>query len=402
MEEKISQYVNYQFRFDKREDIEDLKAEIIANLLDRYHENLNTGKTSDEAYVAAIKSMGNFSENKVNMVSEEYSIKPSIPDILLLSGAILSIFGLLITMFNAVVGTIITAISIILFSGAAYYLYSYSQYVRKEQMDIEKHNKLLKKIYKYMKTSFAFWAISLSLTMAILVMHLITSLVLIDPKSVSFSSLTQYLSIYFFLFIFSLIIFLIIFAIIYSHFKRHLYVLIGSNSLTDKIRERYEFLYGDNSISNKHLILSRKFFPIFGIATILPQLFFSVIKYCDTIISGYSFTHISTYILIIQIISLWDTQYWQHSIAPSIALIMAIVLITLALIKKFEMEWLLVIAYYFWFVSVILFLDGFSQVYFNGGYAIIYSLFVILILTIILIYKKIVKTRIYRSIKKEL
>ncbi len=147
MHDKIRQYVNYQFRFDERNDIEELKEEIIANLIDRYEEYRQKGLTEEEAYIEAIKSMGDFSQHEYNKISEEYSIKPQIPDILLMCGAILSIFGMILTLFNGIVGTIITAISILLFSGSAYYLYSYSQYIRKQHMDIEKHNLLLTKIF---------------------------------------------------------------------------------------------------------------------------------------------------------------------------------------------------------------------------------------------------------------
>src|SRR5690554_6936637 len=143
MKEKIRQYVNYQFRFDKREEIEEIKEEITANLIDRYNEYLDSGKSTEQAYIEAIKSMGDFSDNPENDISSEYSIKPSIPDILLLCSTILSIFGLLIILFSNVTGTIVTVISIVLFSGSAYYLYSYSQYIRKEEMNIEKHNLLL-------------------------------------------------------------------------------------------------------------------------------------------------------------------------------------------------------------------------------------------------------------------
>jgi len=57
MHDKIRQYVNYQFRFDERNDIEELKEEIIANLIDRYEEYRQKGLTEEEAYIEAIKSM---------------------------------------------------------------------------------------------------------------------------------------------------------------------------------------------------------------------------------------------------------------------------------------------------------------------------------------------------------
>jgi len=274
MEQKIRKYVNYQFRFDNRDGIDDLKEEIISNLIDRYQENLNAGKEDEAAYIEAIKSMGDFSENKINDIPEEFSDKPLIPDTLLVSGAILSVFGLLLTLFNPITGTLVTALSILIFSSSAYYLYSYSQYVRKQNMDIEKHNMLLRKIFKYMKTSFVFWAISLSFIMASLLMKLITSMVLIDPSQITFRTLNSYLTFYAILFIIALITFLLIFQNIYGRLMRQYYILTGTTRLVGKIREGYQFLYGSNHVeTNKSILLSEKFIPILGIIIILPQLF---------------------------------------------------------------------------------------------------------------------------------
>lgn len=158
MEEKIRQYVNYRFRFDRRPDVEELKEEIIANLIDRYYEKLNAGKTEEEAYVESIPSMGNFSE--YDNVPYEYSFKPSFSDIFLVCSVMTSIFSSLLTFVSSALGILVLMLSMLFFGSAARYLYAYSQYVRKEELDIPKHNLLITKIFKYVKTNFIFWAIS--------------------------------------------------------------------------------------------------------------------------------------------------------------------------------------------------------------------------------------------------
>jgi len=130
MEDKIREYVNYQFRFDNREDIEEMKEEIIANLIDRYHEYLKEGKSKQEAYIEAIKQMGNFA-NVEEDIDNEFSLKPSIADVSLVVAMILSVFGLLLLFMNFLAGAITTVISIVCFSSASYYMYANSQYIRK-------------------------------------------------------------------------------------------------------------------------------------------------------------------------------------------------------------------------------------------------------------------------------
>lgn len=398
MEEKIKNYVNYQFRFDNRDGIENLKEEIIANLIDRYHENIKVGKNPEEAYVEAIKSMGDFSENKINDIPEEFSVKPSIPDILLMSGAILSVFGLIITLFSAICGAIITAISIILFSGSAYYLYSYSQYVRKQYMDIEKHNMLLKKIFKYMKTSFVFWAISLSWIMASLVMSFITRLILIDPTFINFENLGVYLLVYAILFVVSLIIFLLIFRNIYNRIMNNYYFLTGTTNLKGKIREGYEFLYGDSSIKLKRpIILSKNFMPILGIIMILLQFFMPITLY--KFVDGYCIEH-SSHIFFGSLIYLLYTPYWVIAVAPILALFINIILITRAFKDKSLNQWKLLIGYYVWFISILLMYSLIfipkMDIDYEVGY---YSLFMIIILLIIILLKNIVARNINKQKK---
>jgi len=63
MEEKLKRYVEKTFEnAPKTKKTQELKEEIIANLLDKYNDIKKTGKTEEESYNNAISSMGDVSE----------------------------------------------------------------------------------------------------------------------------------------------------------------------------------------------------------------------------------------------------------------------------------------------------------------------------------------------------
>ena len=391
MEEKIKQYVNYQFRFDKREDIDDLKEEIIANLIDRYNEYLSSGKNPEEAYITAIKSMGDFSENPINDISPEYSIKPSIPDILLLCSTILSVFGLLIILFNVIVGTITTAISIILYSASSHYLYSYSQYVRKEYKDIEKHNLLLTKIFKYLKTNFIFWAISLSFILSSLTVSILKSYVLFDPKFTLFSDIKDIIILYVTLFILFLFIFLLLFRHIYKRLMEHYYLLTGTNYLKGKIKESYEFLFGKvPKFKFRDIFLNDKIVSLIVLLIILIQLFLKITVKKYTIVSNYSTLYF--------IYLFWNlgTKYFISSLAPLLFIIINITIILLILFNKLKNKmWLLFISFYLWFGSTHLLYTLFEKYDIEVTIVVlIYTYIMTILFTIFLIVRYFIKRRI--------
>ncbi len=360
METKIRQYVNYQFRFDNRSDIEELKEEIIGNLTDRYHEYLNNGKSPEDAYIEAIKSLGDFSDKRYNEIPDEYSFKPSVPDILLLSGAILSVFGLLFTFFSNVIGAIVTAISIILFSGAAYYLYSYSQYVRKQFMDIEKHNLLLTKIFKYMKTCFAFWALSLSFILASLIISKITNYaILFNLKSITFKSFKGYILAYIIFFTVAFLIFLLIFMNIYNRLMYRYYILTGSKHLKGKIRESYEYLY-DNGIDkpNNNIFIEKYLMPIIGLIIIILQQFITTItlrteSYNSNFITIYKYEEL---LYLESLVNILFSSFWFVASLPIILLLIAIIFIILTLVNKIKRQAILILSYYIWLLGNLFFI----------------------------------------------
>lgn len=387
MEKKIKEYVNYQFRFDNREDIEDLKAEIIANLIDRYYEFLEKLNNPEQAYIEAIKQMGDFTDGEGIQIPEDFSIKPSIPDILLLAGAILSIFGLILVLYHAVVGTIITAISILLFSGSAYYLYSYSQYVLKNYMDIEKHNILLKKIFKNMKTCFVFWAISLSLILAKLISASILSLTI--GGSIDHNTIYILFILSFFVFILSLIILLIIFYFIYQRLINHYYYLTGDSNLKSSITDSYNFLktkQGEKNSKLRNIIISHWFLPTISLVYLIPTALIIPNKVYLNYSSIYNIT-------IINIIT--DTilsNYWYYGIFPALVLVFFITIIILRYFKKdFISDKLLIYTNYGWFITIlyIIFLYKIGQTILEY-YTFVYGLIFIILFTIyILVTRKI-------------
>lgn len=266
MEEKIRQYVNYRFRFDRRPDVDELKEEIIANLIDRYHEKLNEGKMEEEAYREAIQSMGNFSDQ--DHVPYEYSFKPSLFDLFQVIAVITSVFSVIATLLSITFGTTLVLISMLFFGMAAYYFYSYSQYVRKEELDIPKHHLLLRKIFRDIKTNFVFWAISLSIIFTHIIMKWIQILTLKQIETID--DLNGWFRQIFVIFIFLLLIFAILFRIIYKKLMWRYTQLTGEKLMDKTVKNSLHFVFG--KAYNANLTLSKKTFYSLNMLVILTQL----------------------------------------------------------------------------------------------------------------------------------
>jgi hypothetical protein len=173
MREKIRVYVEHQFRFKKDEATKELIEEIVANLEDTFDAIKIKNENDELAYIETIKKMGDFhqSDEKPKEV-----IKPSLIDTFLVISVILSIFGLLLVFFNVLIAFFITTTSIILYAASSNHLYQLAEFAKNKEMDIEKHNIHLKKIFRFMKTNFIYWAISLVLIISIIPTNLITGL----------------------------------------------------------------------------------------------------------------------------------------------------------------------------------------------------------------------------------
>ncbi len=264
MEEKIKQYVKYQFRFDPREDVESIIDEVSSNLIDRYYERLEKTNDEQKAYIDAIKSMGSFKIK--DDIPEVYKVKPDWADIAFILSAILSVFAVIGMFLNAIIGFLFTLTSILLFSAAAYYYYAQAQYARKEELDIEKHHIYLTKIFSYMKTCFIFWTINLSVIFSGIVTGWITFIIASNTMSTGGMTLGGYLFIMFLFFVIGLIIFAMIAKILYDRLILRYRQQTGLNSPHSKIKASIDFLSvnadeksQDTTLSNMAIAANKAF-----------------------------------------------------------------------------------------------------------------------------------------------
>lgn len=242
MKNKIKAYVDYQFRFDHSKEAEDKKAEIVANLYDRYDQLLEKYHDEEKAYIETIKQIGDFNI-KEEEIPDEYGIKPSWPDIAMIVATAFAVFGLATTVFSLVYGSIMLAISISLYAASCFYLFNYSQYVKKVEMDVVKHNMLLKKIFQFMKTNFVFWSISISLIASNFIQGLfsliggygfmtITSFLGSNPQEIIYAAQN--------LIVVGILTLIILLIVCYSYFKK----------LYSKLMRKYYYLTGDKSLKS--------------------------------------------------------------------------------------------------------------------------------------------------------
>ncbi len=277
MIQKIREYVYYQLRFDTTKGNEEVKEEIISNISDRYDEFFEKTKDENYAYIQAIKSMGDFTEGK-HKEAETKAYKPSIPEMFLISGVILAVFGSLIVFFSVFAGTIVIMLSIITFAVGASYLYQESQYIKEVEFDIEKHNDYLTKIFSYIKTCFVFWAIGLSYILAGILNSIITYFVLLNAGvSGNVEGLKTALTVAILGFIIFFIIFLFIFKNIYQRLLNRYYELTGVKDLQSKLNVAKNFLKNGvkEEMVSKSLVIDKYwFYPSIILMTLVIVLLF--------------------------------------------------------------------------------------------------------------------------------
>lgn len=220
MHQKIMNYVNYQFRFDKREHIEMIKQEMIANLIDRYNDLINQGYSEKDAYIETVKRVGNIDETKDLKVDEIYIQKPTWALIVMITVSVLAIGGLLVSIISNLYGLLITLGSICLFATASYALYADSQHKRALEHDIDSQKTYFQAILKTYNKNYVIWSITIAIVFSSVILNLIF---LVSPDSISKivldGNLGQVVAVFFIMWI---IIFLILFAILKS-FQGFLY-----------------------------------------------------------------------------------------------------------------------------------------------------------------------------------
>ena len=273
MKNKIKTYVDHYFRFDKREDLDALKAEITSNLFDRYDEATLSGLSEQEAYIKAVKSMGDFQAATYNQMNEEDKVMPSFHEYLLPVSAILAVFSFILIFLNGIAGGVLTALSISLYAIGGTYLYHKAMHVKSNDMDIELHKNYLTKIFKYMKTSFAFWSFNIAYLVA-LVVQMISQFIIFIFKADATPDLSQIestLQVFIVLSILSFIVTLIVMIIIsfnvYKRLKLKYYILTGEKELPGKIKSSFDFISGLDMPKAKDVLFKLSF--VFGLGLLL-------------------------------------------------------------------------------------------------------------------------------------
>lgn len=237
MNEKLKNYVDYYFRFDEREDIEEVKAEVLGNLIDRYEEYLEK-YDEEKAYVEAIKSIGDF---KVN---EDIVEDPLLVDTGLLISLVTAIFALVGVLFNNILGLVVVMVSISLFVASAYILVGKAKVFIEEEKDIERSKYHLQKIFSYMKASFTFWSITLSLLGAKLLYSVVLSMAFLGGMNNGFyeEDFVILLVLSFVVFLLLLVVLLVLSRVIYARLMHQYYLMTGDQDVESKVQKGLSFI----------------------------------------------------------------------------------------------------------------------------------------------------------------
>jgi len=235
--EKLKNYVDYYFRFDEREDIEEVKAEVLGNLIDRYEEYLEK-YDEEKAYVEAIKSIGDF---KVN---EDIVEDPLLVDTGLLISLVTAIFALVGVLFNNILGLVVVMVSISLFVASAYILVGKAKVFIEEEKDIERSKYHLQKIFSYMKASFTFWSITLSLLGAKLLYSVVLSMAFLGGMNNGFyeEDFVILLVLSFVVFLLLLVVLLVLSRVIYARLMHQYYLMTGDQDVESKVQKGLSFI----------------------------------------------------------------------------------------------------------------------------------------------------------------
>lgn len=252
MKNKINSYVKYIFNINNIKD-DEMFLEVTTNLHDRYQSLIEEGLHEEDAYLKTIDTLGdfNFSDPKIE---ESFNYKPSWANIALWVSLGLAVIATIVLLLNNTMSILFTGISISLYIGSSYYLYHLSQYTLKEEKDINKHNELLKGIFKNLKTSFIFWNINISYWITSVIASLIltlTSTSVLDPSVDVLDVVLAYAII--FIVIFSIIF--IIFRNVYLNIEKKYFELTQQEKLVSYVKEASVFKLNSTTIKVLTIIL---------------------------------------------------------------------------------------------------------------------------------------------------
>ncbi len=274
MHDKIRRYVYYFLRFDSSEGNQEKKEEIISNLIDRYDAIYEETHDESYAYIETIKTIGDFVDTKKEKKLETY--KPNFAEMFLIASTVLSVFGLIIVLLNAVYGSLVIATSIVFFAVGAVYLYQQSQYVKEHDYDIDKHNYYLTKTFSYVKTNGIFWSIATAYLITMIVYSLMITFA--GPITISgdnaIDSIFSIILFFASIFVITFIIILLIFILIYKKSMLKYEKLTGLKSLKSASSIAVDFINDDKNSKIYTKKDPRIIIQIFSVFSIFSSLFF--------------------------------------------------------------------------------------------------------------------------------
>lgn len=221
MIDRIKHYVDYIFKMNDITD-NNMKAEITANLIERYVDLTKEGLGEEEAYLETIKHIGELNVKDVDLESK-FSYKPNWANIALWISLGLGILATIVLLLSTSMSILFTGVSIGLHIGASYYLYTYSQYALKQERDVIKHNLLLRSIFANLKIVVISWNINISYWITSTLFKYIVPVLFykkIDIENLDTESLIQFIISGIIIFLVIFIIFNFIFAHVYKKLER--------------------------------------------------------------------------------------------------------------------------------------------------------------------------------------
>lgn len=291
MHKKIIEYVNFKLRNDESSDIQDKKAEIIANTIDRYDELFEKYHDEEYAYIEAIKSIGEV----LGEETEETTYRPEFAEMFLISATVLAIISLITTFLSGIAGIILLGISITLYAVGAVYLYQASKFAKTEEYDISKYQLFLDKCFSYMKTNFTFWALTLSILLTKIIYSIFMYIATIS--SINSISIADFQSIVIFSVISFIIIFLIIcliFVVLYRKLMQK-YTALSGNKDIQSVGKKVKLFLNKGTKDKPNLFQNKWFYTIINIIVMI----FVVI---DIIVTTNSYNYLYTNIVIFTVV----------------------------------------------------------------------------------------------------
>ncbi len=270
MQQKIVDYVNYQFRFDQRENVEAIKQEMIVNLTDRFQDLVDQGLDEKAAYIETVKRLGHIEETIESQVNPLYIEKPTRSLIAMITVSVLAIGGLVLSVISNLVGLIVTLGSVGVFATASYALYADSQHKRAIEYDIDCQKTYFKSIMKTFNQNYVIWSLTVAIVFSGVVLNLIF-MVSSDNLSeiILAGNLNQVILVYFLLWFFS---FSVLFAILRSLqgilYQKYIHIT-GDSSRSNQLRKTHHFKHRYELILFLYVLLTTLIFWASPISYIL-------------------------------------------------------------------------------------------------------------------------------------